>query len=205
MASGFQVCEKFVSNIYKILPDYSSTKATKRLDSMVLKGYVIKSPTNRSFITCLNDIYTLLIDLYSNFPAFKHISRTEFTEMFKKLKYIADFSMIKLAYKNGELVGFLVAMPNYGKILCGKLTVKKLVQLLKIKAHPKEYTILYMGVKKGHAGLGMALAETVRRQVAKRNVRLIGALIQQGKVTANYFGDIVEDKHTYSLFNKKVQ
>ncbi len=204
MHSGFNVYDKFISNIYKILPEYKSEKATKRLNSMIEKGYIIKNITMKSFNSDLNDIYSLLIDLYSTFPAFKHISRAEFISMFKNLKYIADFKTVKLAYYKNELVGFLVSIPNYGKTLCGKFTPYKLMQFLKKKYKSKEYTILYMGVKKGHAGLGMAMAETIRRQVAKRNVLLIGALIQQGKVTANYFGDIIEKQCQYCLFCKKI-
>ncbi len=199
---GYSVLNCFISNYYDTKHEVKSEKGIKRLKEKIDKGYVIKSPKKDDLAAQLGEIYKLLIDLYSDFPAFKTITQEEFIELYMKLKLILDFSMLKQAYYKGELVGFFVAIPNYKSTLCGKMTPYKFIEFIIKKKNPKEFAIMYLGVKKGHAGLGLAMGEIVKQQIYKRKLKCIGALIQQGKVTANYFGEKIEKQNKYVLLSK---
>ncbi len=202
--AGYYVKTRYVSNVYKKGMKFNSEKAKKRLNEKLEKGYIIKSPTSNELSVVLNDVYFLLTELYKDFPAYKSLSQNEFLKMFKKLSVICDLSMVKLAFLNDELVGFFIAVPNYGRILCGEFNAVKLLQLLIKKRNLREFAVMYVGVKKGHAGLGMAMAELINREVEKRNLKCIGALIQENKATGTYFNEKIDNKLSYELLYKEL-
>ncbi len=202
---GYTVHKKYISNVYAEIENYTNKKGKKRLLSKLAQGYEIISPSKRNFQKHLREVYCLLLNLYSDFPAFKPIGEDEFVALFYNLRHIADYSMIKLAYLNGELTGFFIAFPNYGKVLCGNLTPLKFLQLQWLKKHAKQYIAPYLGVKKGHEGLGVAITELVLEHKSKRKIRLIGALIQEGKATNAYFGDKLQRKIEYALMYKNLK
>ncbi len=202
--AGYSVKSRYISNVYKKGMHFNSAKAKKRLSDKIASGYIIESPDKSVLNKVLCDVYFLLTELYKNFPAYKYISQEEFLHMFKNLGNICDLSMVKTAYLHGELVGFFIAVPNYGRILCGRFTALKLAQLLIKKRNLKEFSVMYVGVKQGHAGLGMAMSELINREVEARNLTCIGALIQENKATGTYFNEKIERRMTYELFEKSL-
>ncbi len=203
--SNFIVHKRYFSNIYSPDALFENAKAKKRLEDKLNEGYIFKSPTKSELEKQLSEIYALLMLTYKNFPAYKPLTEGEFLKLFGKIGTIADFSMVKLAYFKGELVGFFISVPNYGSTLLGRINVIKLMQFLYKKKHAKNFIIMYVGVKKGHAGLGTAMAELIKKQILARQLTCTGALIQEGKVTARYFGSDIERKITYELFSKDLQ
>ena len=65
-----------------------------------------------NFEKCLKEIYSLVSILYSDFPIYKNISYDDFYILFKDMKKILDFNMVKMAYFNEKAVGFFISIPK---------------------------------------------------------------------------------------------
>ena len=194
---GFHVCERYISNKYRVPTEKDiNLKYNKRLEKMIEDGYVVVIPCFWYFNRQLRDIYGLLTKLYSSFPCYKSIEENEFYSMFKGLRYILKYDMVKLVYKDGELKGFMVNIPNYGY----KIRLRDI-----IKRDFKEYVLLYMGVDRDSLGVGSALAEITKRELCKRGCKSIGALIHEGKVSGSFYKELIEYRYEYVLLNKKIE
>ncbi len=200
---GFTITHRYSSNQGKVPTKYDvDIKCQKRFDQVVAAGYVFRNPTSKTFDEDLMEIYDLLIKLYSTFPGFKHITREQFAKLFHSLKFVLNFDMVTLAYKDKQFAGFFINVPNYGNATFHKITLSKMISILKTKKKPKEYILMYMGVDEGHLGLGGAFAEITKRQLEQMKQYCIGALIQDGKVTNIYHRSLVYDKYEYVLLGK---
>lgn len=202
---GFSISDTYFSNKFYIpKKDDDSMRCRKRLEMIKEKNYYIKKLTNKNFNESLEDIYNLIMKCYSKFPLYKKIEKQHFIEMFKNLKYVLEFDMVKLVYKNEELAGFFIAIPNYYNLTNKKISLLSLVKILKIKNNPKEYVLLYMGIGKTHQGLGSAMAEMMKQELVERKCKAIGALMHEGKVTNNYYKEKTSDRYKYVLLEKKI-
>ncbi len=202
---GFEACDNYISNQYKIIPKgYFSPKYKKRLEEMSKDGYVLRNAAKESFDKDLTSIYYLLTELYSSFPAYKPISLEEFRKLYGSLKYVLDYKMVKLIFKDGKLAAFAVNIPNYGNTLTRPLSPKMLFELIRKKHRIQEYVLLYMGADRSHLGLGGSMAEIIKNSLSENGCTSVGALIHEGKVTGGYYKDLIVDKYTYSLYLKRV-
>ncbi len=201
--NGFKEYQKYFSNHYiAVENDNGCEKYAERLANAISAGYEIKSPDSESFDKTLREVYSLLIELYSSFPAYKRISESEFCAMFGYLKSILDYSMVKMAYFNKNAVGFFISIPDYGNSVYGKLYPWKLFKVISEKKNPRSYVMLYMGVDKEHCGLGKALAESVRVELKKRCVPSVGALIRSGNINKDYMAQLIDFEYEYVLLKK---
>ncbi len=199
--AGYEMYERYSSNGFgKVMSSQENKKFTQRLDKMIEKGYVFKEPNNDSFDNDLKEIGRLILDLYSKFPAYKAITEEEFYMMYKDLKKIIKYNMVKLAYYNDELVGFFVSIPNYKN----SINSMNYFNIIKTKLFTKEYIMLYLGVKKEHLGLGSALAELMKEELKKNKCTSIGALIKNGNANRVYFKELIKKEYEYVLLNKKI-
>ena len=201
---GFRIKDRYFSNRYDIpKEDDINFKCKNRLQMVEEKGYIIRNTSAKNFDTDIENIYELLTDVYSNFPLYKNISKKQFMEMFGNLKYVLDFNMVKVVYKDEKLAGFFIAIPNYGN-LTNNISLINLMKIKKIKRNCKDYILLYTGIGKEHIGLGSAMAEVIKKELANRESKSIGALIHEGKVTNNYYKDLIIDKYEYVLLEKEI-
>lgn len=198
---GYKIIETYVSNYYEKPPffNYSDKKAKGRYENFINKGYKIISPKPRDYDKTIRIIYSMLMELYNNFPIFKDIKEEDFVQIFASYKYILDFSMVKIVYYKNEAVGFAIAMPDYGNMLYGKLGLKEYGKLFLKKLRSNNYVLLYMGVKPKHKGLGNAIVQTMIGKVKARRSTAIGSLIKEGKVTQGYVHDKIASTNTYAL------
>lgn len=202
---GYEVIGEYISNRFrKVDRDFHDEKFEKRLANMKANGYEIFSPNREIFDKSLKEIYTLLIELYSDFQTYSHITEDEFIELYSPLKRVIDYSMVKMAYYRGKAVGFFVTVPNFGNAVRGKITPKKLVKILGTKLVCHDYVMLYMGVDVEHKGLGKALAEEIRRELAEKGAQSVGALIRKGKTNGSWFSELVDFEYEYRLYEKKL-
>ena len=149
---GYSVSEEYFSNHYGVIPpDDRNPKNEKRLADMTAKGFKILSPDKHDLDRVLDEVYDMLIQLYSDFPIYSHITREEFTELFSPLKRAVDRSMMRTAYLDGKPAGFFVTVPDYGTAACGRLTPRKLMDILRTKRSPDSFVMLYMGGTRGSA------------------------------------------------------
>lgn len=199
--AGYETYQEYSSNTFlKIEKTQQNDKFSKRLEAMKEKGYIFKQPDDTTFEESLKTIGKLILDLYSHFPGYKAITEDEFFELYKDLKKIIKYDMVKLAYYNDEMVGFFVSIPNYGN----GISTMNYLKIIKNKLFTKEYIMLYLGVKKEHLGLGRALAECMKEELKKNKCTSIGALIKDGNANKVYFKELIDKEYSYVLLNKKI-
>lgn len=203
MDCGFRVCGEYISNQFSSIPkEYSDGSFSKRLPEFEQKGYEIRSTDGESFDRCLREVYRLLIELYSNFQTYSKITEEEFITMYSPLKRAVDHSMVKVAYYNGEAVGFFVSIPDYGNAVKGCITPEKLLRILRTKKRCRQYILMYLGVRPEHLGLGKALTDKLCQTLAVNGAESVGALIKAGKVNGSYFRKYLKKVYTYRLYSK---
>ena len=204
--AGFDIAEVYVSNIYKKLSkkEEDDEKYIKRYNFFIKNGYSIVSAKKKDWDKVIGEVYTLLIKLYSNFPVFSHITEEEFRELYKSLKLILDYSMVKLAYKNDQLAGFFISVPDYSNRLNGAIGLSELLFLLKNRRRCDNYILLYIGVDEKHLGLGSALSQAMFESLRRKRAASIGALIKKGKVSEKYIDKKILYQREYLLFEKKL-
>lgn len=200
--AGYETYQEYSSNTFlRIEKNQQNDKFSKRLELMREKGYIFKQPDDDTFEDNLRTIGRLILDLYSHFPGYKAITEDEFFELYKDLKKIIKYDMVKLAYYNDEMVGFFVSIPNYGNAI----STMNYFKIIKNKLFTKEYIMLYLGVTKEHLGLGRALAECMKEELKKNKCTSIGALIKDGNANKVYFKELVDKEYKYILLNKKLK
>ncbi len=203
--AGYHITDHYVSHHFPIVQQVSSnTVFQKRLEEKLEEGYVIKSPSAENFEEALGEIYELIVELYKDFPAYAYISREEFLKQYSYMAQIVDYRMVKIAYYRKKAVAFFVSIPNYNNMVYGKLHLWKLLQILRIRKHPKEYVMLYLGVDREHKGLGKAMTQMIRNELYEMQLPSIGALIHQGKVTESYYKEIMDREYSYELLQHEV-
>ena len=109
--------------------------------------------------------------------------------------------MTKIAYYNDKAVGFYISIPDYSNRVY-HATLLDLPKIMNIKKSPKQYVMLYMGVRPQHKGLGKALVYSIMQELAKNNLPSIGALARDGKTTQKYVSEEVTGVYEYVLLEK---
>ena len=202
--AGFQICNTYVSHFYDVLdPSYENAKGKKRLEHFQEKGYRFLHPTKENFERYLSEIYPLLMERYKDFQGFRNISRESFVSLYSSLKYIVDEEMVFLAYDKEELKGFFLCLPDYGSLLQKPLSPLRLLHILFRKRRPSCYILLYLAVKKGSEGLGLAFSQLATEVLKRKKAKSIAALIQKGKVSEGYFQDKCVGSREYVLLVKE--
>ena len=202
--AGFQICDTYVSHFYDALePSYKNLKAKKRLEQFQKKGYRFLHPTKENFDRYLSEIYPLLMERYKDFQGFRNISRESFVSLYSSLKYIVDEEMVFLAYDKEELKGFFLCLPDYGNLLQKPLSPVLFLQILFKRRRPSCYILLYLAVKKGSEGLGLAFSQLATEVLKRKKAKSIAALIQKGKASEGYFQDKCAGSREYVLLVKE--
>lgn len=202
-ACGFCVRDRYVSNhMRKALPDEIDPRLQRMSDRYIARGYTFISPTRRNFKKCLGDVYESMMALYSSFSGFKPLTKAQYMTLFSPLERVLDLKLVKLAYKDGKLGAFAIALPNYRYLTRGKRTLGKLKKIMKTKKAPDEGVILYVGADKGVGGLGGAVAQQLRNALFEADCSSIGALIKEGNVTGEMYDYLQIDRFHYVLLSK---
>lgn len=205
LAHGYRIFEHYYSNHYTVIPvSHSNPQFSERLAEKASAGYVIKSPSRADFDRTLREVYGLLIELYKDFPAYRRITEAEFISLYGYLKALIRYPMVKMAYHQGQPVGFFISIPDYGHRVYGSLTLLDVLRILFTRMRPRSYVMLYMGVDPAHRGLGKALAESIKEELQIAGVPSVGALIRRGNVNKDYFQELVDYEYEYLLLEKKL-
>lgn len=202
--SGYEISEHYTSSAFRSVgEDYINEKFENRYKEFLAQGYKIESPKAEEYEKAVEEVYTLITELYSDFPIYKNVSKEDFCEMFKSYKTIMNMSMTKMAYYNGKAVGFYISLPDYGNRVyhAGLLDIPG---ILKTRKHPDRYVMLYMGVDQKHRGLGKALVYAIMKELMKSGLPSIGALARDGKVTQNYAEEEKTSIYEYVLLKHEL-
>ena len=202
--SEYEISEHYTSSAFRSVgEDYVNEKFENRYKEFLAQGYKIESPKAEEYEKAVEEVYTLITELYSDFPIYKNVSKEDFCEMFKSYKTIMNMSMTKMAYYNGKAVGFYISLPDYGNRVyhAGLLDVPG---ILKTRKHPDRYVMLYMGVDQKHRGLGKALVYAIMKELMQSGLPSIGALARDGKVTQNYAEEEKTSIYEYVLLKHEL-
>lgn len=201
--NGFEISQHYTSNIYNRL-ETAEPLYDNRYSAFVEKGYQIISPNIQDYDQVIRELYDLITELYSDFPIYKEVSYQDFAAVFSDYRYIINMSMVRMAYYNGEAVGFFISVPDYGNRVYHLKRVRNLLHIFSIKKKPKRYIMLYMGVLSAHRGLGKALVGSIMEELRKSGLPSIGALARDGKITQKYGEEHIEQCYEYVLLEREV-
>lgn len=202
----YKVIEHYVSRIFDVVPDdYHNAKFEEHLKEFNDLGYEIRSPKEEELDKTIEEVYYMIMDLYKDFPIFKDISLNDFKEVFGSIKMVANTSMIKMAYYKGKAVGFYISIPNYNNLIYHTNNLFNILKILKLKKHPKDYVMLYMGVDQKHIGLGKALSGAIVEELRINKLPSLSALAKDGKITQTYASEMVNTVYEYVLLERKIK
>lgn len=205
-ACGYTVCGHYHSNQLRRVEDADIDPRLVRIyDRFQERGYRFVTGRKEDFDRHLGEIGPVMMELYSGFTGFKPLTQQQFLSLFSYLKFVLNFEMVKLVYKDDKLRAFGVCLPNYGALTRGRMTPWKFLQLLKIRRKPEEYVILYVGAEPGSSGLGGALVHEIRNSLRRNGCTSIGALIKEGNITGRVYDMLYTDKFRYVLFSKPLK
>ena len=200
---GFQICDKYSSYQLRKVIDSDNDERFNRLISRFEKhGYEFVNMTPNTFDKILNDIYPLLMSRYSNFAAYKELTKEQFITMFSSLQKILNYDMVKVVYKDNILQAFCVCIPNYGNLTRGKLNISKIFRINAIKKDPEEYVVLYLAANEKAFGLGGALIQMIRNELYKNQCTSIAGLIHEGNTSEKYYNSLHTEKYEYVLYSQ---
>ena len=203
--NNYKVSEHYVSNIIdKVDESYSNAKFNEHFAEFEKLGYKIIKPKLKDFDKCIEEIYYLIMDLYSTFPAFKKLEKEDFISIFSSYKKILNMDMVRMAYFKNQAVGFCISVPNYSNKVY-HLNLKNILNILVTKKHPKQYVMLYLGADRNHKGLGKAIAYTMAEELKKHDLTSISALIRDGNININYGHEKFLNQYEYVLLEKNIK
>lgn len=201
--AGFTMAETYVSNHYSkesALTMGENEKSLRRFCEAKEKGYIFAGAKRDHWEKQLRDVHALILETYKDFPLFHPISFSQFYALFGPMERILDFSMVEMVYKENILQGFTLTLPDYGTLLQGNIGLFSLMEILKRRRKASHYVILYMAVRPGGEGLGLAMAYNQFQKIRKRKASATAALIHQGKFTQFYEKEKITDSTEYVLF-----
>ena len=201
-SEGFSICEKYYSyRLRKLKSEDNDEKFERLLERYKSRGFEFVKISSETFSNSIKDIYKLLMDLYSNFPGYKKISEEQFIKLFSSLDSILNYDMTSLAYKDGELYAFCIAVPNYYGETHGSINFFKMKNILKYKKNPEEYIILYLGASSRTLGLGAAVSQEIKNELYKKQTTSISALIRENNAPNKYYEHMQTNKFEYALYD----
>jgi len=204
-AAGYAVSDTYVSHLFpRAAPDHDFSAFDKQVDALGERGVRIASPRWWEWDRAMREIHALLLELYRDFPIFTPIDYAEFRAVFRGFRLITDLSMVFVARHEGEAVGFMVALPDYGVSLNTGSTLERLRAVARLRRRPERYVMLYLGAKPEYRGLGATMTGLLGREIVRRDAGAVGALIHEGKVTERYAPELVGGSNTYVLLRKEL-
>lgn len=201
----YTVKESYVSNQYSTIPkvNFELDNFKNRFDHFIQQGYEIRSPKMEEWDQCISEIYHLISVLYKDFLTYHAIHKDEFISLYNSYKNLVDLTLIKMAYYQGEAVGFFMGAPDYGNLASRHKNLSTIINFLKIKNKPSRYVLLYMGVLPEHKGIGMALTHSIMMELAKKQTPSIGSLIRNNNKNFNYAIEYMVGRYEYQYIERK--
>jgi len=199
--NGFSITKRYYSNESKRVSKraFCAPKAKQRYHKFKSDNYEFRIAKKADFDVLIDEVYLLLASLYKEFPIFKPIQKEEYIALFSNLKYAIDYHSSMVVYKDRKPVGFSITMPDYEDLLYKQVGLKNKCKLLLRSIHARRYVVLYIGAKKGHYGLGMAMTRKIAKSIWIRRSGMIGGLMLENKVTNKYGKGFVDNQYEYVL------
>lgn len=204
-AAGFVRTQTWHSDlIAHTLVGAPKAKLERRLRRAHDLGYRFEYVGKGGLSKGLSTLWALVMELYGSFPAYEPLSEAGFKSRFMRLNHMLDPQCALLAHDSGGTpVGFGIAIPDYAHAMEGaRGPLRKAGAIAMTRVHPSRYVVAYVGVSKGHEGLGGALCALMARRQEELGAGGIAALIADGKPTASYAGEQGVRTWEYALYRR---
>lgn len=142
------------------LEKYSNimNRAEKRLND---RGIIIRSLSARTY----NDDIKLLREVYNRFNndswGFMPLNKDEFKHMASDLKSIMPYDLALIAEKEGKIIGYIIAVPDFNQVLKhinnGKLFPFGVLKILKYRRSIDSSRVMLIGINDKFRGTGLDL------------------------------------------------
>lgn len=143
-----------VRNKYDKILKYSDSKLRNN-------GISFRSPTKASFDADIIKLRKTYNESNADNKFFMPLNEKEFENMAADLKMIVPLDLVIFAEKAGEIIGFIVAVPDMNQILIkiknGRLLPTGIFKLLFLKKKISDARIMILGVSPTHTGRGIDL------------------------------------------------
>ena len=187
-----------------------------RVRSLIQKKYKaeIKEFNYSNFKNSVRQICEIYNDAFKDHYGYLPMSFDEFYYIAKDMKLIMDKRLLYLVTVNGEVVGFILALPNLNEVIAklknGKLNLLNLLKFLYYKRKIKHVKVMIAAIKQKytHMGLGSLLYSEMACRVynfgykgaeigwvSSENVKMLKAVKDMGGVRTK----------TYALYSKEIK
>jgi len=199
--AGWEVAHRYVSVMNMAPPaDFHDPILERRLARAVQRGYRLAPLDLRQWDVVFPQIHELFTRLYARLPLFHGLSLDAFTTVFGSLRRVVHPDLITLAWRDDELAGFFIALPDFGDLTLRRLTPANLAKILWRKGHFERIVAAYLGVTE--PGLGPALSARLVEQARQRGVGIVSSLINEGVPTSAYAPGLALDQRHYVLWRQ---
>ncbi len=198
--AGWQVAQRYSSTFYRVPPaDYTVPRYEERLASATAGGYRVEPLDPRQWDEVLGQVHALVMRLYADMPYFHPLTVAQFTTMFSGLRQIAPAGLTTLVWRDTDLAGFSIVLPDYGDLPNRRLTPVTLGRVLWTRRHHRRVVAAYMGATE--PGLGSAMAVRLIDQARRHRWQVVGSLIAEGTPSQLFAPDMVADRRQYALWS----
>jgi GNAT superfamily N-acetyltransferase len=197
--SGFEKHSDYLSGY--LTPDYKLPDRIFKLADRVKKqrGFWVKIFDNkeemRKWIPQIQEVYN---KAFTVVPGFCPISKEEVQIIAERIISVADPSLIKLVFKEDQIVGFLFAYPNIAKGLQkakGKLLPFGWFHILQDKKRTEWLDFNGIGLLPEHQGVGanavlyVEMEKSVRQFAKKHKIKYVD-MVQVNEINAKSMADM---------------
>lgn len=112
-----------------------------------------------------------------------------------------DFAAVQVAYREEEPVGFLAAVPDYGRLVSGSSGWLKGLRIRLIRRKPKRYLLWYLGAEQANPEVYETLSAALRPALLKRSCDVIRVPLAQGKLPEGCLAEYKVEDRTYTLLS----
>ncbi|WP_407343230.1 hypothetical protein [Pengzhenrongella phosphoraccumulans] len=200
--AGFAETDRYRS-AFTVRPDRNLVvpRFEQRARLFERRGFELRAPRPAEWDQLLGDLHGLLAELYADFPTYRSLPEQTFRELFAPMRLIADFSVLRMAYRDGRPEGFLVALPDYGPGLASSRPFQ-LATVARHRWRSDRYVLLYLGAR--HPGLGSALMHSFSVEMVRRRATVIGALSHVDNPTGGYAAAHIRARNDYVLLRREL-
>jgi GNAT superfamily N-acetyltransferase len=106
----------------------------------------------------VHPVFRLMNDCFKDIYGYLPLDEREMDELGKKYLFIMDPRFIKLVERNGDIIGFIIGMPNISEGIRkakGRILPFGIVKILRSAKKTKQLDLLLGGIRKDHRGMGL--------------------------------------------------
>jgi len=180
--AGYRGCQDMLA--YVTPPDFELPKLFARQLRNLQKEITIRPLDRNRRAEELETVRDVFNDAWSENWGFVPFTQAEFVKIGNELMFVVPKDLVMIAEHGGQVVAFIVMVPNINEIirdLDGRLLPfgwLKLLWRLKVK-FPETTRVPLMGVRKAYhhtalgPGIAIALIDSVRKSAHRRGVKMV--------------------------------